>query len=150
MASDQSESVNPYPRTRTTNAYLSSVIAQGRPSDELAQISSMSSTLLVRSSTRERLPSVEVTPTRTHVSRARPQPLDEHWLIVFGERRHLVQDANQRRPLSKPLEARVNRGHIPQQAITVVPSAQIQSIGLHVLLQFAGRRARAQTRQYQR
>ncbi len=132
-------------------AYLSSVIAQGRPREELVQISSMSSTLLVRSSTRETLSSMGVTPTRTHVSRARPQPLDEHWVIVFGERRHPVQAADQRRPLSNPLEVEVNREHRPQQAITVAPSAQIQAakpIGLNARRQLAGHRARAQTRQY--
>lgn len=106
-----------------SKAYLSSVIAQGRPIEELAQISSMSNTLLIRSSTRERRSSIGVIPTRTRVSRARPQLLDEHWvMIVFGERRHPVQAADQRRPLSNPLEVEVNRRHRSQQAITV-PSA---------------------------
>lgn len=81
MASDQHASVDHFPADQThenLKAYLSSVIAQGRPSAELAQISSMSSTLLVRSSTPEILSSVESTPTRTHVSRARLRPLDEY------------------------------------------------------------------------
>ena len=41
---------------------------------------------------------VGLTLTRTRASRARPQPLEEHWVIVFGVRRHPEQVADQRRP----------------------------------------------------
>ena len=41
---------------------------------------------------------VRLTLTRTHASRARPQPSEEHWVIVFGVRRHPVQVGDQCRP----------------------------------------------------
>ena len=69
-----------------------------------------------------------VTPTRTHVSRARLRQLDEPWVTLFGARRHPVQAVDQRRSLSNLLEVEVNRGHTPQKAIiTVVPSALMQA-----------------------
>jgi hypothetical protein len=47
MTSDQPGSANQIPEPEP-KAYLSSVIAQGRPSAELTEISNMSITLLIR------------------------------------------------------------------------------------------------------